>query len=128
MRMSFDGYDAKTVNPDTVTYLQDKYGYNEDIRLNEFISTVYLVKNPNFKYNNTVILSPNDFQTYYDNSFTYDFDEWSCISWFIDSENVFHSVCLDEDTFFTYQRKLTSQDDAVIQQIRSEFGQREIKI
>ena len=34
----------------------------------------------------------------------------------------------DEDTFFTYQRKMTAQDLPILNQIRSEFGQWEVKI
>ena len=104
------------------------YGYNETEELNEFISTVYLQNNPNFSYVTASLATPSDFQKYYDDNFTYDFDEWSCISWFIDKENVFHSVCLDEDTFMIAQHKLTPADSQVLQDMRNEFGQWEIKI
>lgn len=128
MRMTFDGFDAKTITLDEIDSLQNTYGYNENEELNEFISTIYLQNNPNFSYVTVALATSSDFQEYYDENFIYDFDEWSCISWFIDKENVFHSVCLDEDTFMIAQRKLTPQDNAVMQEIRSEFGQWEIKI
>ena len=128
MRMTFDGFDAKTVTPEEVETLQSTYGYNENEELNEFISTIYLVRNPNFSYDIDVIPSSIAFKDYYEEDFTYDFDEWSCISWFIDKENMFHSVCLDEDTFGIYQYHLTPADSQVLQNMHNEFGQWEIKI
>ena len=44
MRMTFDGYNAKTVTSRDIEQLQEKYGYNESEELNEFISTIYLEK------------------------------------------------------------------------------------
>lgn len=73
--MTFDGFDAKTVTPEEVETLQNTYGYNETEELNEFISTVYLQNNPNFSYVTASLATPSDFQKYYDDNFTYDFDE-----------------------------------------------------
>ena len=118
MKLTFDGFNARTVTPDEVESLQSNYGYNEDVKLNKFISAVYMERNPNFMYEIAVLTSASDFQNYYEEKFVYDFEEWSCISWFIDKENIFIVV----------QYKLTSQDNTVMQDIRSEYGQWEIKI
>ena len=127
MKMTFDGYNAKTVTPNDIEKLQEKYGYNESEDLNEFISTIYLERNPNFSYNIDVITSSTAFKDYYDDSFIYDFDEWSCISWFV-KDNVFHALCYDEGDFGINQYQLTSADSQVLQDMRAEFGQWEIKI
>lgn len=128
MKLTFDGFNARTVTPDEVESLQSNYGYNEDVKLNKYISVVYMERNPNFMYEIAVLTSASDFQNYYEEKFVYDFEEWSCISWFIDKENIFHAVCLEEGTFIVVQYKLTSQDNTVMQDIRSEYGQWEIKI
>lgn len=125
MRMTFDGYNAKTVTPSDIEKLQEKYGYNESENLNEFISTIYLEKNPNFSYDIDVIHSSIGFRDYYQDDFKYDFDEWSCISWFI-KNGVFHSVLLNEGEFIIYQYHLTSADSRVLQDMRNEFGQWEL--
>lgn len=127
MRMTFDGYNAKTVTPSDIEKLQENYGYNESEDLNEFISTIYLEKNPNFSYDIDVIHSSISFRDYYQDDFKYDFDEWSCISWFI-KDGVFHSVLLDEGEFIIYQYHLTSADSRVLQDMRNEFGQWELQL
>lgn len=128
MEKLFNGYNARTITPYQLHSLQKSYGYNEDEDLNKFISYIYLLRNPNFKYNSTVITSYVKFKKYYDETFTYDFDEWYCIGWFIDKQNVFHSVCLDDGTFTVYQRKLKPTDTDTLHEIRKEFGVWEIKI
>ena len=127
MRMTFDGYNAKTVTPSDIEKLQEKYGYNELEDLNEFISIIYLVRNPNFSYDIDVIHSSMGFRDYYQDDFKYDFDEWSCISWFI-KDGVFHSVLLDDGEFIIYQYHLTSADSRVLQEMRNEFGQWELQL
>ena len=127
MKMTFEGYNAKTVTPDIIEKLQEKYGYNESEDLNEFISTIYLVRNPNFSYDIDVIHSSMGFRDYYNDSFIYDFDEWSCISWFI-KDGVFHSVLLDDGEFGIYQYHLTPADSQVLQDMRNEFGQWELQL
>ena len=127
MRMTFDGYTAKTVTPSDIEKLQEKYGYNESEDLNEFISTIYLKRNPNFSYDIDVIHSSMGFRDYYQDGFKYDFDEWSCISWFI-KDGVFHSVLLDDGEFIIYQYHLTPADSQVLQDMRNEFGQWELQL
>ena len=127
MRMTFDGYNAKTVTSRDIEQLQEKYGYNESEELNEFISTIYLEKNPNFSYDINVIHSSMGFRDYYNDSFIYDFDEWSCISWFV-KDNVFHALCYDEDDFSVNQYHLTPADSQVLQDMRNEFGQWELQL
>ena len=127
MKMTFEGYNAKTVTPDDIRRLQNKCGFNKSEDLNEFISTIYLERNPNFFYDIDVIKSPKAFKYYYKDVFTYDFDEWSCISWFI-KDGIFHSIWLDEDEFGIYQYLLTPTDSQVLQDMRAKFGQWEIKI
>lgn len=127
MRMTFEGYNAKTVTPDVIEKLQEKYGYNESEDLNEFLSTIYLERNPNFSYDIDVIHSSMGFRDYYQDGFKYDFDEWSCISWFI-KDGVFHSVLLDNGEFIIYQYHLTSVDSRVLQEMRNEFGQWELQL
>ena len=127
MRNRFDGFNAQTVSPSDIEVMQEDYGYNESKKLNEFISTIYLIRNSNFSCDIKVIPSSTAFKQYYDDVFTYDFDEWSCISWFV-KDNVFHAVCYDEGDFNIYQYRLTSADSQVLQDMHNEFGQWEIKI
>lgn len=127
MKMTFNGYNAKTVTPSDIEKLQEKYGYNESEDLNEFISTIYLERNPNFSYDIDVITSSTAFKDYYDDSFIYDFGEWSCISWFV-KDNVFHALCYDEGDFGVNQYHLTPADSQVLQDMRNEFGQWELQL
>ena len=127
MKMTFESYNAKTVTPDVIEKLQEKYGYNESEDLNEFISTIYLERNPNFSYDIDVIHSSMGFRDYYQDDFKYDFDEWSCISWFV-KDNVFHALCYDDGEFGIYQYHLTPADSQVLQDMRNEFGQWELQL
>lgn len=127
MRTVFDNYNAKTVTPSDIEKLQEEYGYNDLKELCEFITAIYLENNPNFSYDVDVLMSSEAFENYYNDCFIYDFDEWSCISWFI-KDNVFHTITYDDGNFGVTLCKLTVADPRVIGDIRIDFNDWEVKV
>lgn len=129
MRTIFDSYNAKTVTPSDIEKLQEEYGYNESEELCEFITAIFLEKNPNFTYKIDVINVSKDFKEYYEEDFIYTFDEWACISWFI-KDNTFYAISYDDD--FYIDKYILSpedlEDSSVLEDMRYEFGQWEVQV
>lgn len=123
LKLKLDGYDANSV---TLEQLEDIYyehdSYEEAVC--HFLTSAYLVQNLNFKYNITKLNSTEEFEEYLSDRFIYDFDECYCVSWFIDDNNTFQSLCLDDGEFIVFQRKIeTEKDKSLIEGIRLEFDQ-----
>ena len=130
LKLKLDGFNANTITDEQLEdNIFSERGYNEEKAVRHFVTSIYLTQNPNFEYDITKLNTTQEFDEYLGDDFIYDFDEWSCISWFIDDDGMFHSVCLDTDTFTIYQRKIENDEDKkLIDNIRFEFGQWELKI
>ena len=130
LKLKLDGFNANTITDEQLEdNIFSERGYNEEKAVRHFVTSIYLTKNPNFEYDITKLNTTQEFDEYLGDDFIYDFDEWSCISWFIDDDDMFHSVCLDTDTFTIYQHKIENDEDKkLIDNILLEFGQWELKI
>lgn len=130
MRTVFDSYNAKTVTPSDIEKLQEEYGYNDSEELGEFITAIYLEKNPNFNYKLNVINLYQDFKEYYEEQFIYTFDECDCISWFI-KDNTFYAISYDNGDFYIDKYILSledPEDSSVLEDMRYAFGQWEVQV
>ena len=129
LKLKLDGCNANSITPEQLEDIFDEHGYNEEKSVRHFVTSIYLSQNPNFKYNVTTLNSTQEFDDYLGDQFVYDFDECYCISWFIDDNNTFHSVCLEDGEFIIFQYKIeTDKDKSLIKDTRIEFGQWELKI
>ena len=129
LKLKLDGFNANTITDEQLEEIFSERGYNEEKAVRHFVTSIYLTQNTNFEYDITKLNTTQEFSNYLSDQFIYDFDECYCISWFIDDDGVFHSVCLDTNTFTIYQYKIeTDKDKKLIENIRLESGQWELKI